>query len=367
VKILGVETSCDETAAAVLADGAIISSVVLSQDGLHAPYGGVVPELASRRHLEVVLPVVARALADAHLTLPDLDGIAVTHGPGLVGSLLVGLSVAKALAYAHRLPLVGVNHLEGHIFAGRLIPPVPEYPFLALLVSGGHTALYACEAPLVYRLIGQTRDDAAGEAFDKVAKLLGLGYPGGPVVERAAEKGDPRAIAFPLAQFQDGAPDFSFSGLKTAVSLHVRRHGPLSAAAIADVCASFQATTVKMLVRKTVRAAARLGIRRILLTGGVAANRALREGLDAACTERGYVWSAPPGRLCTDNAVMIAAAGGARFAAGERAGLSLNAHATLPLQSSGSHASPGSGGSQDSAAPSTPWGGEDGGVAGGPE
>jgi N6-L-threonylcarbamoyladenine synthase len=333
VRILGVETSCDETAAAVLVDGAVASSVVFSQDGIHERYGGVVPELASRRHLEVVLPVVARALADAGVALPNLDGIAVTHGPGLVGSLLVGLSVAKGLAYAHGLPLVGVNHLEGHIFAGRLPPPGPNYPFLALLVSGGHTALYACDVPLSYRLVGQTRDDAAGEAFDKVAKLLGLGYPGGPAVERAAGTGDPRAIPFPLAQFQDGAPDFSFSGLKTAVSLHVRRHQPLSAAAIADVCASFQATVVKMLVRRTVRAASRLGIRRILLTGGVAANRALRTGLDAACAERGYAWSAPPGCLCTDNAAMIAAAGAARLAAGERAGLSLNAHATLPLAS----------------------------------
>ena len=210
--VLGIESSCDETAAAVLADGTLRSSVVESQDPIHARYGGVVPELASRRHLEVVLPVVARALDEAGVRLPDLDGIAVTHGPGLVGSLLVGLSVAKAFAYAHRLPLVGVNHLEGHIFAGRLADPTLEPPFLALLVSGGHTALYACEAPLRYRLVGQTRDDAAGEAFDKVAKLLGLGYPGGPAVERTARAGDPKAIAFPVAQFQDRAPDFSFSG-----------------------------------------------------------------------------------------------------------------------------------------------------------
>jgi len=329
--VLGIESSCDETAAAVLADGTLRSSVVESQDPIHARYGGVVPELASRRHLEVVLPVVARALDEAGVRLPDLDGIAVTHGPGLVGSLLVGLSVAKALAYAHRLPLVGVNHLEGHIFAGRLADPTLEPPFLALLVSGGHTALYACEAPLRYRLVGQTRDDAAGEAFDKVAKLLGLGYPGGPVVERTARAGDPKAIAFPLAQFQDRAPDFSFSGLKTAVSLYVRQHGPLSAEAVADVCASFQATAVKMLVRKAIRAARDSGIRRILLTGGVAANGALRTSLEAECAERGYRWSAPPLRLCTDNAAMIAAAGSARLAAGERADLTLNALATLPL------------------------------------
>jgi tRNA N6-adenosine threonylcarbamoyltransferase len=329
--VLGIESSCDETAAAVLADGTLRSNVVESQDPIHAGYGGVVPELASRRHLEVVLPVVARALDEADVRLPDLDGIAVTHGPGLVGSLLVGLSVAKAFAYAHRLPLAGVNHLEGHIFAGRLGDPTLEPPFLALVVSGGHTALYACPAPLRYRLVGQTRDDAAGEAFDKVAKLLGLGYPGGPVVERTARDGDPKAIGFPLAQFQDGAPDFSFSGLKTAVSLYVRQHAPLSPGGVADVCASFQATAVKMLVRKTIRAARGLGIRRILLTGGVAANRALREALEVECAERGYGWTAPPPRLCTDNAAMIAAAGAARLAAGERADLGLNAHATLPL------------------------------------
>jgi N6-L-threonylcarbamoyladenine synthase len=329
--VLGIESSCDETAAAVLADGTLRSNVVESQDAIHAGYGGVVPELASRRHLEVILPVVARALDEAGVRLGDLDGIAVTHGPGLVGSLLVGLSTAKAFAYAHRLPLVGVNHLEGHIFAGRLADPTLEPPFLALVVSGGHTALYACPAPLQYRMIGQTRDDAAGEAFDKVAKLLGLGYPGGPVVERQARGGDPKAIGFPLAQFQDGAPDFSFSGLKTAVSLYVRQHAPLSPAGVADVCASFQATAVKMLVRKTIRAARGLGIRRLLLTGGVAANRALREALEVECAERGYGWTAPSPRLCTDNAAMIAAAGAARLAAGERADLGLNAHATLAL------------------------------------
>jgi N6-L-threonylcarbamoyladenine synthase len=329
--VLGIETSCDETAAAVLADGALRSNVVESQDPVHARYGGVVPELASRRHLEVVLPVVARALDEAGVRLGDLDGIAVTHGPGLVGSLLVGLSAAKAFAYAHRLPLVGVNHLEGHIFAGRLADPTLEPPFLALVVSGGHTALYACEAPLSYRLIGQTRDDAAGEAFDKVAKLLGLGYPGGPAVERTARAGDAKAIAFPVAQFQDKAPDFSFSGLKTAVSLYVRQHAPLGPGQVADVCASFQATAVKTLVRKAIGAARRLGIRRVLLTGGVAANGALREALEVECAERGYAWTAPPLRLCTDNAAMIAAAGTARLESGERADLSLNAHATLAL------------------------------------
>jgi N6-L-threonylcarbamoyladenine synthase len=329
--VLGIETSCDETAAAVLADGAVRSDVVRSQEAIHRQYGGVVPELASRSHLEAVLPVVKRALEEAQVDLAGLDGIAVTAGPGLVGSLLVGVSVAKGLAYAHGLSLVGVNHLEGHIFAGFLAEPRPSYPFVALVVSGGHTALYACRAPCEYALVGQTRDDAAGEAFDKVAKLLGLGYPGGPIVERVARDGDPRAVAFPTAQFSDQAPDFSFSGLKTAVSQFVRRHAPLSPAAVADVCASFQATVVKMLVRRAIRGAIRLGMRQVLLTGGVAANRALRDALAQACAERGYAWSAPPPRLCTDNAAMIAAAGTARLARGERDSLTLNARAAFPL------------------------------------
>src|SRR6266481_1281895 len=225
--VLGIESSCDETAAAVLADGRrILSNVVASQEAVHAPYGGVVPELASRRHLEVIVPVVDKALADAGVALGDLDGIAVTCGPGLVGSLLVGCSMAKALAWAHGLPLIGVNHLEGHIYAAALTDDPPEHPLIALVVSGGHTALYHVPAPLTYRLVGQTRDDAAGEAFDKVAKLLGLGFPGGPIVQRTAERGDPRAIEFPLAQITDGAGDFSFSGIKTSVAQYVKRHGP---------------------------------------------------------------------------------------------------------------------------------------------
>ena len=308
------------------------SNVVESQDPIHGRYGGVVPELASRRHLEVILPVVARALDDAGVRLPDLDGIAVTHGPGLVGSLLVGLSVAKALAYAHRLPLVGVNHLEGHIFAGRLADPTLEPPFLALVVSGGHTALYACEAPLRYRLVGQTRDDAAGEAFDKVAKLLGLGYPGGPAVERTARDGGPEGHRVPASPSSRTARRTSRSrGSRPRCACTSASTRPWPPTAVADVCASFQATAVKMLVRKAIRAARELGIRRILLTGGVAANGALREALEVECAERGYRWTAPPPRLCTDNAAMIAAAGAARLAAGERADLALNAHATLPL------------------------------------
>jgi N6-L-threonylcarbamoyladenine synthase len=330
--VLGIETSCDETAAAVLEGGRkVLSSVVASQDDVHGPYGGVVPELASRRHLEVLTPVLRRALETAGVGLADIEGIAVTQGPGLVGSLLVGCSAAKAIAYARGLPLVGVNHLEGHIYAAFLEEPPPLYPFLALVVSGGHTALYLARACGQYERIGQTRDDAAGEAFDKVAKLLGLGYPGGPVIERVGAAGDPRAIAFPTAHMSDGAPDFSFSGIKTAVSLYVRRAGALRPDQVADVAASFQATVVKMLVRKAIRAAHASGVHRLVLTGGVAANSALREALGRECAERGWELHIPSRRLCTDNAAMIAAAGHDRLEAGERAALTMNAVPDLAL------------------------------------
>jgi N6-L-threonylcarbamoyladenine synthase len=330
--VLGIETSCDETAAAVLDGGRkVLGNVVASQDEIHARYGGVVPELASRRHLEVIVPVIRRALADAGMTLRDLDGIAVTQGPGLVGSLLVGVQAAKALAWVHGAPLCGVNHLEGHIYAAFLEAQVPDYPFLALVVSGGHTALYLAREPRRYSRIGHTRDDAAGEAFDKVAKLLGLGYPGGPAIERVARGGNAAALRLPTAQMTDGAPDFSFSGIKTAVSLHVRRAGALSPSQIADIAASFQATVVKMLVRKTVRAGQELGVRRILLTGGVAANTALREALEGECGERSWELFVPSRSLCTDNAAMIAAAGHDRLEAGERAPLTMNAVPDLAL------------------------------------
>jgi N6-L-threonylcarbamoyladenine synthase len=332
--VLGIESSCDETAAAVLADGRrLLSSVVASQDDVHAPYGGVVPELASRRHIEVIVPVVERALRDAGLRLQDVEGLAVTYGPGLVGSLLVGTSLAKAIAWVRGVPLVGVNHLEGHIFASFLTDDPPEYPFLALVVSGGHTALYHAHAPLRYALVGQTRDDAAGEAFDKVAKLLGLGFPGGPIVQRTAERGDPAAIAFPGARMTDGARDFSFSGIKTSVSLYVKRHAPLSAGQVADVAASFQAAVVRVLVRRTIRACQDTGVKRVVLTGGVAANTSLRAALAAETAEHGVRLHVPPRALCTDNAAMIAAAGSARLEAGERAPLELNAVPDLALAS----------------------------------
>jgi N6-L-threonylcarbamoyladenine synthase len=330
--VLGIESSCDETAAAVVADGRrILSSVVASQDDVHAPYGGVVPELASRRHLEVIVPVVERALREANVQLAAIDGIAVTQGPGLVGSLLVGTSLAKSLAWVHGKPLVGVNHLEGHIFAAFLTDDPPEYPFLALVVSGGHTALYHARGPRDYVLVGQTRDDAAGEAFDKVAKLLGLGFPGGPLVQRAAESGDPTAVPFAPARMTDGGRDFSFSGIKTSVSLYVKRHAPLSTAEVADVAASFQASVVRTLVQRTLRAAAELGVARVVLTGGVAANAPLRAALTAEGQARGVRVHVPPRQLCTDNAAMIAAAGTPRLAAGERAPLTLNAIPDLAL------------------------------------
>ena len=318
--VLGIESSCDETSAAVLVDGRrILSNIVASQDDVHAPFGGVVPELASRRHLEIVVPVVERALTDAGVRAQDLDGIAVTHGPGLVGSLLVGCAVAKSMAYVHAKPLVGVNHLEGHIYASFLTDDPPEHPFLALVVSGGHTALYHARAPREYALVGQTRE------------LLGLGFPGGPLIQRVAADGDPRAIAFPSPRMSDGARDFSFSGVKTAVSLYVKRHAPLSAHAVADVAASFQAAAVRMLVRRTIRASLDLGVKRLVLTGGVAANGPLRAALAAEAAEHGIRLHIPPPRLCTDNAAMIAAAGTVRLLAGERADLTLNAIPDLAL------------------------------------
>jgi len=339
--VLGIETSCDETAAAVLEDGRRIrSNVVASQVELHAPYGGIVPELASRRHLESIHPILDRALADAGARLADLAALAVTVGPGLVGSLLVGVSVAKAIAFARRLPLVGVNHLEGHIAAAFLEFPALTHPFVALVVSGGHTHLYHVPAECEYRLLGRTRDDAAGEAFDKVAKFLGLGYPGGPAIEREAKGGDPQAIPFPRAAFTDGNLDFSFSGLKTAVVHHLRGLGrtlpiagapPAGSLMLRDICASFQQAAVDMLVERVTGAARALSVSRVVVAGGVACNGALREALKAEAEAEGAQLFVPSPALCTDNAAMIAGAGGVRLRRGERAGWDLNATASLPL------------------------------------
>jgi N6-L-threonylcarbamoyladenine synthase len=333
VKVLGLESSCDETAAAVVEDGTrILADVVSSQVDVHARYGGVVPELASRHHVVNVVPVVAEALERAAIGLGDLDGIAVTRGPGLVGALLVALQVGKAIAYARRLPLVGVHHLEGHLSAVYLDgAPAPELPHGALLVSGGHTAVIHVVGHGAYRTLGQTRDDAAGEAFDKVAKLLGLGYPGGAVIERLARGGDPLALRLPRPMPQRDELDFSFSGLKTWVLSWVRNHGQPEGQALADLCASFQHAVVGSLVSKTRAAVKRMGVRQVQLAGGVAANGALRAALRAAGDEDGFQVFVPAPRHCTDNAAMIAAAGTFRLARGERAGLDLNADASLPL------------------------------------
>jgi N6-L-threonylcarbamoyladenine synthase len=333
--VLGIESSCDEMAAAVVRSGReVLSNVVASQNEVHAPYGGVVPELASRDHARVVSGVVEAALAQADLAPEALDGIAVTAGPGLVGSLLVGLSFAKALAYRAGRPLVAVHHLAGHLAAAELADETLAPPYLGLVVSGGHTALYRVEAETEPGLLGQTLDDAVGEAFDKVAKLLGLGFPGGPAVSRAAEAGDPKAVNFPRPMAKKGGLDFSYSGLKTAVALEVQRRGGAEAMCqgeVADVAASFEAAAVESLLVRARRALSAEGLHRIAVVGGVAANRRLRAELAAAGERDGFSPSFPPIALCTDNAVMIAAAGARLLGRGESDGLSLGAFSRVPV------------------------------------
>ena len=327
-RVLGIETACDETAAAVLEGPRdVLSSVVSSQVDLHARYGGVVPEIAGRAHVELAVPVVAEAIVEAGLRDGEIDAVAATVGPGLIGSLLVGVGTAKALALAWDVPFVGVNHLEAHLYAAGLESPDVEPPMLTLLVSGGHTMLVSMEDHGRYRVLGSTVDDAAGEAFDKVARYLGLGYPGGPVIDRLAVDGDRDAIAFPRAMRHDGL-DFSFSGLKTAVVNHVRKHPE---AAVADVAASFQEAVVDILVAKTRAAADDLGVGTVCLGGGVAANSRLREVFLAACEadgRRGYV---PSMAMCTDNAAMVAAAGWWRLSLDGPSPLDLGANPSLRL------------------------------------
>ena len=302
--VLGIETSCDETAAAVVVDGTQIrSSVISSQVELHARYGGVVPEIASRAHLEIVNQVIGDALVEAGTTFADLDAVAATRGPGLAGALLVGVSAGKAVALARGIPYIGVNHLEGHLHAAWLQNPGVELPLAVLLVSGGHTMLVAVHGDAQYKVLGQTVDDAAGEAFDKVARLLGLGYPGGPVIDRLAHEGDARAIRFPRPMVGDGL-DFSFSGLKTAVLHQVRRNPDGN---VADVAASFQAAVVDVLTRKLDAAADAIDARTLVVGGGVAANSQLRAAVAELGADTGRVALIPPPDLCTDNAAMIAA------------------------------------------------------------
>jgi N6-L-threonylcarbamoyladenine synthase len=337
--VLGIESSCDETAAAIVRDGRVlVSSVISSQIEVHKRFGGVVPELASREHLDKIVPVVDEAFARADLRQEDVDGIAVTQGPGLVGSLLVGLSYAKAFAYALDKPLVGVNHIEGHIYSVVFENPPLEYPAFALVVSGGHTNLFLVPEPGKYKVLARTRDDAAGEAFDKVAKMLGLGYPGGPIIERLAREGDARAVRFSVPRMGDGLPDFSFSGLKTAVSKHVRESGLRAVTtgeepsqAIKDLAASFQRTVVRALVGTTEKLAEEYRPRTLIVAGGVACNGALREAAAEACARLGIPASFPSRHLSTDNAAMIAAAGTVKLQAGERASLDLNADVSLRL------------------------------------
>jgi len=309
--LLAIESSCDETAAAVLEDGNnLLSSIVDSQIQVHSPYGGVVPELASRRHIETIYPVVCEALQQASVSLDQIDAIAVTQGPGLVGSLLVGMSFAKALAYVKNLPCLGVDHMAGHLLSIFLGKNHPGFPYVALAASGGHSSIYLVIDPLSYKLLGQTRDDAAGEAFDKVAKLLGLGYPGGPIIAETSKQGNPEAIAFPRAWLEPDSLDFSFSGVKTAVVNFVNgANREKEELHIPDICASFQEAIVEVLVEKTLAAAKKSCVSRIVLAGGVAANQRLRDLMSLRGEKENFCVFLPPKEFCTDNAAMIAVAG----------------------------------------------------------
>jgi N6-L-threonylcarbamoyladenine synthase len=339
MKILGIESSCDDTAAAVLDGTRVLSSVVASQNEVHEKYGGVVPELASRSHIRSVLPVIRAALDHAGARLDDIDAIAATAGPGLVGSLLVGLSTAKAIAFARRLPFVAVNHLEGHLLSVQIEEEV-AFPYVALLVSGGHTSLYYAEGFGQYHCLGATRDDAAGEAYDKVAKVMGLGFPGGPIIDRIARAGNPAAIRFPRARLKPRPAnsaatgkrfDFSFSGLKTAVWQHVRDNPITGDQNAADLAASFQEAVVDVLIDNSLAAANHVGAQRLVIAGGVSANSRLRHRAQADAAAQGVTVHIPPMRYCTDNAAMIALAGRWRLERGQVDPLSTNAVADLEL------------------------------------
>lgn len=342
--VLGIESSCDETAAAVVRDGRqILSSVISSQIEIHKEYGGVVPEIASREHLDKIDPIVREAMRRANVDFADLDGIAVTQGPGLIGSLLVGVCYAKALAFALKKPLVAVNHIEGHVFSVDFENPAVEFPALALIVSGGHTNLFFVPEAGKYKVVARTRDDAAGEAFDKTAKMLGLGYPGGPVIEKLARFGDAKKIRFSLPKISDGRPDFSFSGLKTAVSKYARENNiqPLAvepqnlaevSQEIKDLAASFQATVVRSLVGTMKKLSAELQPRTLIVAGGVACNKSLQTAARELAGELNVPIYFPSAHLSTDNAAMIAAAGTFHLRRGETANLNVTADVSIRLQ-----------------------------------
>ena len=333
VLILAIESSCDETAASVVKNGReVLSNVISSQIALHTLYGGVVPEIASRKHIEKINQVIESALAEADVTLEEITAIAVTYGPGLVGALLVGVAEAKALAYAAKKPLVGVHHIEGHVSANFIENPDLEPPFVCLIVSGGHTHLVIVKDYGEFEIIGHTRDDAAGEAFDKVARAVGLGYPGGPKVDKAAREGNPHAIEFPRAKVGDNPYDFSFSGLKSAV-LNYINHAKMTGEEICvpDLAASFQNAVVESLVSRAIMAAKEYGYDKLAIAGGVASNSALREGMKAACEKEGIRFYHPSPIYCTDNAAMIGAAAYYEYQKGARSGLDLNAVPNLKL------------------------------------
>lgn len=329
--VLGIETSCDETAASVVVDGKrLLSNVIASQVKVHERYGGVVPEIASRKHIEAIVPVILQALEDAGTTLAEVEAVAVTRGPGLIGSLLVGWSAAKAIAFSRHLPIVGVNHLEGHVAASFLMEKPPTFPFVALVVSGGHTTIYQVEGFQRFSILGQTRDDAAGEAFDKAAKLLDIGYPGGVVIDRIAKHANHGAFPFPRAM-RDSL-DFSFSGLKTALLTHLKKRGvPFTAEELPDVTASYQEAICDVLVDKTLRAAALVSATQVVVCGGVAANSRLRERFHSATTGAGIDLFIPPPIFCTDNAAMIAMVGTHLLKAGRKDGFNLNAVSRWPV------------------------------------
>ncbi len=339
MRVLGIETSCDETSAAVVDEGTVCSNVISSQF-VHAKYGGVVPELASRAHQRLIVQVVEEAMDQAHRRKEEIDVIAATYGPGLAGALLVGLSFAKGLSVNLGAPFLGVNHMEGHLYSNFLGAEKPEYPFLSLIVSGGHTMLVVVRAPFDHILLGQTRDDAAGEAFDKVAKMLGLGYPGGPAIDRLSSKGDPRAIAFPRSYLEPGSFDFSFSGVKTSVLYYLRDKGieaggpvieRLGQEAVNDICASFQQAVTDVLVRKTINAAEKFAVKAIALAGGVSANSGLRRQLQQEAGTRGIPYFHPALEYCMDNGAMIAYVGWLKASKGYSSDFRLNASPNLEL------------------------------------